>query len=153
MKEKLYKTRLYEIWRNIKTRCYNKKYKRYYDYGGRGITLCDKWLNNFKTFYDWSIQNGYTDKLTIDRINNNGNYCPENCRWVTPKTNSANRRNNLNFKYNGKEQCLKIWAEELNIDYFLLYSRIIRRKWDFEKAIKTPIMENMRNRNAKIYCK
>ena len=146
---KMAKTRLYKIWANIKTRCLNPKYSRFCDYGGRGIKVCNEWKNNFKAFYDWAIANGYKEDLTIDRINVNGNYEPENCRWVTPKINSSNKRNNFIFKYNNKEQCLKSWAEELNIDYILLYNRIIKRKWNFEKAIKTPIMTNRRNRYAK----
>ena len=85
---KLYKTRLYRIFRGMKQRCYNEKNPAYYLYGGKGITICDEWLHNFVAFYQWALNNGYADALTIDRINSNGDYCPENCRWITPSENS-----------------------------------------------------------------
>ena len=78
-------TRIYETWQDMKRRCYNKQNARYDSYGGRGITVCDEWLNNFQSFYDWAISNGYSDDLTIDRIDNDGNYEPSNCRWSTAK--------------------------------------------------------------------
>lgn len=114
-----------------------------------GITICNEWIESFENFSKWALNNGYADSLAIDRINNNENYEPSNCRWVSNKINSLNKRNNLIFEYQNKKQCLKMWAEELNIDYVLLYNRIVRRKWTFEKAISTPIMTNRRNRNAK----
>lgn len=87
-------TRLYNIWNNIKNRTLNPKDKRYNYYGGRGITICDEWKNDVKSFYDWSILNGYEENksLSIDRIDNDGNYCPENCRWVTQTIQNRNRR-------------------------------------------------------------
>lgn len=95
--------RLYPLWKSIKYRCYNKNSKSYKDYGGRGIKMCDEWLNNPKAFCDWAINNGYkedkTDKgvnmLTIDRIDVNGNYCPENCRFVTNEVQAKNKRNSI----------------------------------------------------------
>ena len=88
----MYNSNLYNRWSHIKGRCYNKYDKAYPNYGGRGILLCDEWLD-FKAFYNWSIHNGYQEDLTIDRINNDGNYEPNNCRWVDMKTQSRNRRN------------------------------------------------------------
>lgn len=82
--------RLYNIWCGMKQRCYNKNHVRYSRYGGRGITVCDEWKNDFKVFYDWAMLHGYADNLTIDRIDNNGNYTPSNCRWVDYKTQYEN---------------------------------------------------------------
>ena len=85
-------TSLYRIWINIKTRILNPKDKHYNDYGGRGITICDEWKNDFMSFYNWAILNGYSDELSIDRIDNDGNYEPSNCRWVTRTIQSRNQR-------------------------------------------------------------
>ena len=87
-------TKLYRVWANIKTRTLNPKNKRYSDYGGRGITICDEWKNDFKAFYDWAMLNGYEENkgLSIDRIDNNGNYEPSNCRWTTQTIQTRNQR-------------------------------------------------------------
>ena len=85
-------TRLYIIWTNIKDRVFNTKNKQYNDYGGRGITICEEWKNDVKSFYDWAITNGYLDGLSLDRIDNDENYCPENCRWTTRVIQSRNQR-------------------------------------------------------------
>lgn len=92
------KTRLFNIWQHMLRRCNNKKSDKWERYGGRGIKVCKQWQDNFKSFYDWSMKNGYSDKLQIDRKNNNGNYKPSNCRWTTIKVNSNNRRNSLGLK-------------------------------------------------------
>ena len=100
VKHNLTYTRLYKTWTNMKGRCYNKKDKNYKHYGGRGIKICDEWRNNFINFYNWSITHGYRDDLTIDRIDVNGNYEPENCRFITIKEQQSNKRNS---KKNGGE--------------------------------------------------
>lgn len=88
----LYHSRLHRTWTGMKARCFNPNLKAFPYYGGRGITVCEEWKNNFQAFYDWAMSNGYEENLTLDRIDNNDNYCPENCRWVTMAKQNANKR-------------------------------------------------------------
>lgn len=116
-------TRLYRIWSNMKSRCYIESVPCYKDYGGRGIKVCAEWLDDFKSFYDWAMVNGYNDDLSIDRIDNDGNYEPGNCRWVTQAVQSNNRRGVIIVSHNGETHSLKRWAEITGINYSTLMSR------------------------------
>ena len=136
-----HKERLYNIWRGMKNRCYTKSHARFPEYGARGITVCDEWKNDYLTFRDWAIHNGYTDKLTIDRINVNGNYEPTNCRWVSMYEQTRNQRTNKFLTYKGKTQIMKDWAKEMNLSYSVLGWRI-RNGWSVAKALTTPIKNN-----------
>lgn len=103
-------TRINQIYKDMKDRCYNKNNKRYKNYGGRNIILCDKWKLDFKSFLDWSKISGYKENLTIDRINNNGNYEPLNCRWITIQQQQFNRSNNHYLTFKGKTMTITEWA-------------------------------------------
>lgn len=121
-------TRLYKIWKGMKQRCLYRKHTHYKEYGGRGITICEEWKNNFKAFYEWSIQNGYTDKLTIDRIDVDGNYEPSNCRWVDMKTQCRNKKNNTIVVYEGKEITLAEAAELSGINRKTFIRHYLKKK-------------------------
>lgn len=109
-KHGLCNSRIYGIWCHIKDRCCNSKDVRYKDYGGRGIKICKEWKNDFAKFYDWALKNRYNDSLTIDRIDVNGDYCPENCRWITIKEQQNNRRDNVFILLNGEKHTISEWA-------------------------------------------
>lgn len=133
-----YKTvnkKLYKKWSHMKDRCYSKNDISYKNYGARGIKVCDEWLENFDNFAEWSLKNGYNEKLELDRINVNGNYEPNNCRYVSRLVNSRNKRNTLKYEYDGKQLTLKEIAEINNIQYKLLWQRINRDKLSLEEAI------------------
>lgn len=102
---------LYTKWRGMINRCYDNRDSHYPRYGGRGITVCKEWKDDFRKFYDWSIENGYTDKLEIDRINNDGNYEPGNCRYITRKKNCSNRSNSVRVTFKGYSKSVTEWAE------------------------------------------
>lgn len=117
---------LYRRWDKIKQRCYNKNSKNYKNYGARGVKMCDEWLHNFMAFYNWAISNGYRNTLTIDRIDVNGNYEPNNCRWVDYTTQNNNRRNTVYLTCNGKTQSVMEWCRELNLNPSTVYYRVKR---------------------------
>lgn len=118
------RTRLDRIYYNMKTRCYNSKHERYYRYGGRGIKVCSEWLDNKQSFFNWALANGYQEDLSIDRIDNDGDYCPNNCRWVSCKTQAYNRASTKSIYCQGKTMCLKDWAKYLNMPYSSLLLRL-----------------------------
>lgn len=109
-------TRLYNIWAGLKGRCNNPNDPRYDRYGGRGISVCDEWNTSFQSFYDWAISNGYSENLTIDRIDNDGNYEPANCKWSTNKEQCNNRATNINIKIGNATKTLTEWCEIFDVD-------------------------------------
>lgn len=121
---KLSKTRIYNIYAGMIDRCYRPNEPFYYRYGARGITVCEEWRNDFKTFYAWAMQNGYNDTLTIDRIDNDGNYEPSNCRWVTRAEQSRNTSRNKFFTLNGETKTISEWSRILGIPQTTLFRRI-----------------------------
>ena len=143
-KHGLVHTRIYKIWCDIKYRCFNAHHSHYKDYGGRGIIMCDEWNKNFQKFYDWAMSNGYDEnakkyECTIDRIDNNKGYSPDNCRWVTMKEQTKNKRNSIILTYKGETHCLVDWAEIVGIGYGTLLSRINKYGWSGEKTLSTPL--------------
>lgn len=131
------KSRLYHIWEDMKSRCQNPNNRRYNSYGGRGIVLCDDWKNDYVSFHTWSMENGYRSDLTIDRIDVNGNYCPENCRWATIKEQSNNRRTNRVLTLDGISKTMKQWGDEMGFGKHVIKNRL-SRGWDLRKALTTP---------------
>lgn len=129
-------TRLYRIYHNMLTRCYNSSSKAFERYGGRGITICDEWKDDPKAFYDWSMSHGYSDELTLDRINNDGNYCPENCRWVTMKEQANNTCRCHYIKIDGETKSMREWCEITGVNYNTARDRI-RQGWEPIKAVTT----------------
>lgn len=131
-------TRLYSIWLAMRKRCENKNFIEFYNYGGRGISVCNEWKHSFENFRDWSLINGYEENLSIDRIDTNGNYCPENCRWADAITQGNNTRRNNFATFCGETKTVKEWSKILNIPYQTLMSRLHKLGWEVEKAFTTP---------------
>ena len=130
------------VWCSMKARCYNVKNKAYKNYGGRGIEVCDEWRYASKTFFDWALSNGWQQGLELDRKDNNGNYCPSNCRFVTPMGNARNRRSNIVITAWGETKVLKEWAIDIRclITEGGLRNRYRRGKWDnMEEMISNPL--------------
>lgn len=117
------KTRLYSIWTAMKKRCFVTTHQAYKNYGGRGIIVCDEWKNDFVTFRDWALGNGYHEVLTIDRINNNGNYEPSNCRWATIKEQMRNRSKTAYVTIDNITRSISEWSEITGISYGNIFYR------------------------------
>lgn len=117
--------RLYNIWCKMRYRCTKTNNPDYTNYGARGIKVCREW-NDYSNFYQWAMLNGYNKTLTIDRINNNGNYEPSNCRWITLQQQNRNYRKNIYFTYQENTLCLKDWTKQLGLNYQTVYMRIKR---------------------------
>lgn len=131
-------TRLYKVWDGMKARCYNPNKAYYSIYGGRGITMCDEWHYSFEKFRDWALANGYKDGLTIDRINNDGNYCPENCRWATVSQQNNNKSTNHYLTYNGETKTIMQWAEATGFPFHAILARV-KKGMSAEYALLTPL--------------
>lgn len=137
--------KLYYRWSNMKSRCYKPNNRAYKNYGGRGIKMCPEWENDFYAFRDWAIQNGYDESLSIDRIDVNGDYCPENCRWTTNKIQMNNRRSNRYITIDGVTKTMKEWSEIYGIRYQTVQKRIGKGMSE-QEAITTPSRYKNRQR-------
>lgn len=135
------RSRLYTIWRCMKTRCLNKNAKNYSNYGGRGIDIFDGWKNNYKAFRLWALSNDYADDLSIDRIDNNRGYYPENCRFVTTKQQARNRRSNRIVHYQKNSFCVAEFAEMFDLTYGFVYRKASRCFWNIPKYIVRPAVQ------------
>ena len=147
------KTTLYKAWCNMKARCYNTRRKDYCNYGGRGITMCEEW-KDFEVFKEWALKNGYKEKkvngkniLSLDRIDVDGNYCPENCRWATDKQQANNKRTTKRFYYNGQNLTAREWSDLLGINYVTLVGRLHNSSWSVERALTEPVHRYRQNVN------
>lgn len=138
-------TRLYNIWTKMRDRCDDKNNK---NYGGRGILVCKEWNESFESFRDWAIANGYREDLTIDRIDNNKGYSPDNCRWTGVKEQARNRRSNRVITFNGETHILVEWAEITGLPRSTLYNRIVKYSWPIERALTEPFHEKNRKSKA-----
>lgn len=145
-------TRIYDIWRAMRQRCQNPNCINYHNYGGKGIRVCEEWDKNFQTFYEWANQNGYEDHLTIDRIDVNGNYCPENCRWSSYKNQANNKSNNRYLEYNGELHTLGEWSEITGIKLATIWARM-KRGWTVCETVTIPVGEKKGNEKMTINSK
>ena len=121
-------TRIKRIYYNMLSRCYNPKTPKFKNHGGRGIKVCDEWLgeNGFINFVNWAMSNGYDEELTLDRIDNDGDYSPDNCRWADEETQHKNRRITLYIEYNGEKKTVQEWSKELGITKNTIYGRYFK---------------------------
>lgn len=134
-------TRLYRCWRDMRNRCNGLKKNDRKNYFERGITVCDEWKNDFIAFYNWSISHGYRDDLTIDRIDNDKGYSPENCRWVSRAVQNNNTRQNRYISYNGEIHTITEWSKILGINKNTIVSRLDLYGWSVDEAFNTRILK------------
>jgi len=132
----LSRTKLNAVYQAMKQRCENPNNTNYKHYGARGIKVCEEWLKSLITFYNWAIESGYKEGLSIDRIDVNGNYEPNNCQWVKMKIQTRNKRDNIFIEFNGEKLCVQDWANRLEITHTTLTKRL--KKWGIEKSLTTP---------------
>lgn len=129
-------TRLYRTWHHMRERCFNRNTKGFKNYGGRGITVCNEWLI-FENFRDWAFNNGYSDNLTIERINVDGDYCPNNCKWIPMESQAKNKRTNHFFTINGDTKTMTDWAYVYGIKPTTVFCRLYHG-WDELSALTRP---------------
>lgn len=137
-KHGLGKPRLFRIWSNMKNRCYNPNVRSYERYGGKGITICPEWLDSFECFYKWAVGHGYSDDLTLDRIENDKGYSPDNCRWATFKTQRQNSSNLHLVTHCGVTLPLDEWSRRVGINPKTVRDRL-KRGWSYERALTVPV--------------
>lgn len=140
--------RIHVAWKNMKQRCSNPSREDFKWYGARGITVCPEWADSFPAFLSWAICNGYEDHLTLERVDSDGPYCPENCRWATKKEQANNRRTNRRLTINGRTQSIAEWSQELGIDRSTLWRRI-NAGWTVERALTEPVHIEKRKRSVR----
>lgn len=138
-------TRLYRIYNGMKTRCYNPSFSSYPRYGGRGVKICEEWLNDFSAFRSWAVSHGYRDDLTIERLDVNGDYSPDNCTWADYGAQANNKTDNHLITYEGETKTLKQWSDFFGISDRTVRDRL-RRGWDPVRAITTPSDPKYRKR-------
>lgn len=143
------KTRIYRIWKDMRRRCNNPSRINYHRYGGRGINVCEDWNTNFVAFYDWAMNNGYQDNLSIDRIDNDAGYYPNNCRWVSNTTQANNRRNNRYLEFEGKKRTISEWSSETGLSQTVIESRL-NLGWDVKRTLTTPLRQRDGRQNLDI---
>ena len=148
------RTRLYHEWADMKCRCNVNKQNINKDYAGKGVSVCTEWKKDFLVFMNWAISNGYSDALTIDRIDFNGNYEPSNCRWVSMKDQGNNRKTNRFLTFNGETKTLKQMCEKYGFGLKTVQCRIDKLGWSVDKALSIPTQkqekrgkENDRSKN------
>lgn len=139
-------TRLYRIWAGMKARCYSRNIPSYKDYGARGIAVCEEWRHSFESFAEWANNNGYSDNMTIERKDIDGDYCPHNCKWIPFNEQQGNRRICRFYEYKGETKNLAEWCRCLNLSYSVIHNRINKLGWDFERAISEPVHIEKRNK-------
>lgn len=132
-------TVIYSRWQAMKKRCYQVGTQGYENYGGRGIKVCESWKNNPVAFYEWAIKSGFSENLTLDRIDVNGDYCPENCRWVTAKEQGRNKRNNHLVEFNGKKMTVSEYSELTGVNRGSIDWRLNQSKMKEKEALNKPI--------------
>lgn len=139
--------RLYNIWRKMKQRCSDPSVNNYQWYGGKGVTVCQEWEESFTAFAEWALNNGYEEHLTIDRRDSDKNYNPNNCQWLTRSENTRRAQvgrtgkrggNAIKVEFEGREQTIEEWADEVGVEYITLYTRLRSPNWTVEEALTTP---------------